>query len=169
MNSKKQSIVNTIKELGYNQRQVSVKEGGGSLSWSFDVTVRDPKVNMEAVERAVKNHESVDRCQASGEILSGGNTFIFVRATDEVKAVWASEFLPVIQVASERLVTLEKNQGANINDNYSLSRGYNGYGYRLTYWKNKETCGNSVGYEYMTDLSTVAVQLHIHNQKIQAI
>lgn len=114
----KSNIVAAIKALGYNSRQVSVRKNPCSTEWSFDVTIRDPKVNMAAVGGAVKNHESIDRCQASGEILAGGNTYIHVKGTDEVKAEWAKPFIPMIEVAMGKISPENKN--AEIMKGYSL-------------------------------------------------
>ncbi|MCD8875437.1 hypothetical protein K2V74_14030 [Mammaliicoccus sciuri] len=63
------------KELGYTNRQISVKNNWSSI----DVVIKDDSVDREAVEKIAKPLEEVDRCEVTGEILAGGNTFVFVR------------------------------------------------------------------------------------------
>lgn len=163
MSNYKERIVNAIKALGYNSRQVSVKDNGGSLNWSFSVTVRDPKVNMEAVEQAAKGFQEIDRCQASGEILSGGNVYIRVKATEEVEEQWAKEFLPMLEEAAAKIEDGQK--GVRVNDNYSL---YHVYGdiYSLYFFASKTGCGVPVGYDRMS-LKSAALVMRKHNEKIQ--
>ena len=106
-------------KLGYNSRQVSVKERPGGLSWSFTLTVRDPKVNLKKVEEFAKGNESIDRCPASNKILSGGNTFMFVRVTDEVEAVWAEKYIDEVNSALSEMRSSSCNS-VRVNDRVSL-------------------------------------------------
>jgi hypothetical protein len=82
MNTKEkaQDIRNQVKAMGLTRKQVAVKMSPGSAIY---VTVHDPLVSLSAVERIAKTHESVRYCESSGEILSGGNTFVFVRYSDD--------------------------------------------------------------------------------------
>ncbi len=63
------------KEFGYTSRQVSVKTRHYS---SIDITIKDAGVNYKAVKEIAESHEKIDRCEQTYEILSGGNTFVFV-------------------------------------------------------------------------------------------
>ncbi|WP_436890275.1 hypothetical protein [Mammaliicoccus sciuri] len=63
------------KELGYTNRQISVKNNWSSI----DVVIKDESVDREAVEKIAYPLEEVDRCEITGEILAGGNTFVFVK------------------------------------------------------------------------------------------
>ena len=45
---------------------------------SINIEIKCPKIELEEVEKIVNKYESVSRCEYSGEILSGGNTFVFV-------------------------------------------------------------------------------------------
>jgi len=57
---------------------VSVRERPGGWSYSISLTIKDAEVDAEAVWEIANRSTSVDRCEASGEILSGGNTFVSV-------------------------------------------------------------------------------------------
>ena len=65
-------------ELGYNSRQVSVRENPGGLSTSITVRLKKPGLDFDKIKEIAERHEKVDRCERSGEILGGGNTFVFV-------------------------------------------------------------------------------------------
>ena len=67
---------------GITSRQVSVRIRHGS---SINIDINDPSVDIKEVENIAKGYESVDRCEFSGEILAGGNTFVFVDYTAKAK------------------------------------------------------------------------------------
>ena len=67
-----------LKKAGYNSRQVSVKKGRSLYNNSFRVTVKDLNVNIDKVKQICEKHEHVRQCEFSGEILGGGNNFVFV-------------------------------------------------------------------------------------------
>lgn len=68
------------KQFGATSRQISVREG----RYSIDLTIKAEGFNRKAVEKIAKQHESIDRCERTGEILSGGNTFISVNFAHEL-------------------------------------------------------------------------------------
>lgn len=72
-----------VKALNFNNRQISIRESGNS-STRIDVKIKDLSIDAKAVKRAVDEYEKIDRCHASYEILSGGNTFIFVQYDSSV-------------------------------------------------------------------------------------
>lgn len=69
-----------LKTLGYSARDVSVRSDHNSL----DITIRRNGLNVKAIKAIANSAEKIDRCEASGEILSGGNTYVFIRFSDEV-------------------------------------------------------------------------------------
>ena len=80
-------IRNQLKTLGYGARDVSVRSDHSSL----DVTIRRSGLNVAAIKRIANSFENIRRCEASGEILSGGNTFVFVRFSDDVRDAVAAQ------------------------------------------------------------------------------
>lgn len=66
-------------ELGASARDISVRISGGSIR----VDIRSCNFRKSDVERIAYQFQSIDRCKTTGEILSGGNTFVFVQYTDE--------------------------------------------------------------------------------------
>lgn len=61
-----------LKVAGFNARCVTVREHHSTLR----VTIRTPSASLTRIKEITAPFESVRRCQASGEILSGGNTFV---------------------------------------------------------------------------------------------
>lgn len=83
-------------ELGYNAKQVSVKNRD-YLELVF--TIRDADVEISKVKEFASQFEHIRRDYASGEILSGGNTFVDVKLSDEVRAQLEEKYLPIVEPA----------------------------------------------------------------------
>lgn len=113
----KEKITAKIKELGYNSRQVSVRSRHAGYSSALLVTIRDASISINKIEEAIASFEKIDRCHLTGEILSGGNTFIDVEYNDEAKAKIAAPFVELVKNA---MVTTSGNSGENIVDSYVL-------------------------------------------------
>ena len=64
-------------ELGLNARKVGVRTGYGGYSKSIYVTVKVP-VPIKPVAEIAERQEKIWRCDYTGDILAGGNTFVFV-------------------------------------------------------------------------------------------
>ena len=75
-------------ELGLNSRQVSVR----SDSCSIHVTIKVP-APKSPIEAIAKTAESIDRCEYSGEILSGGNTYVSVTYAEGILESYAKSVL----------------------------------------------------------------------------
>ena len=69
-NELKKEIRNAVPELKH--RDISVRYDS-----SYRIEVKK-LVDLDRVEEVANKYESYQRCQASGEILQGGNTFVFV-------------------------------------------------------------------------------------------
>lgn len=72
------SIRTALKAAGMSNRQVSVKSSRYSMGSSVTVEILDLSVNMALVKKIAMAHETCRRCEVTGDILSGGNRFIFV-------------------------------------------------------------------------------------------
>ena len=70
-------IRNELKAIGITSKHISVvKDSWGSIRLTLKVEESD--LDMKAVSAIAYKHESIDRCEVSGEILMGCNTFISI-------------------------------------------------------------------------------------------
>jgi hypothetical protein len=92
---KTKEIRKTLKaEHGYTARQVSVRPP----HWgSIVVTVKDPAVDFNAVHRVAHEQEHVRRCEISGDILRGGNTFVDVKWDEAVLKQFQETYLQQLE------------------------------------------------------------------------
>jgi hypothetical protein len=67
-----------LKGAGYGTKQVSVRNDSYSMGSTVHVRIKDPAVPLAKVEAIANRSERVDRDEATGEILSGGNMFVEV-------------------------------------------------------------------------------------------
>jgi hypothetical protein len=92
-----------LKAAGFNARRVTVRAAHSSLY----VTIRDAAVSLSAVEAIANRFSVIHRCETTGDILEGGNTFVTIAYTDEVLAPVKAEILAVLAPApSDVYVTL---------------------------------------------------------------
>lgn len=71
-------IKSYLKSKGIDTKKVSIKHKWCGYSESFDITIKDINININEVEKLVKQFESIDYDEVTGEILQGGNSYIFV-------------------------------------------------------------------------------------------
>jgi hypothetical protein len=69
------NIRKELKEINYTNKQVKVKT---TPSQAINVDIIDWTVINEEVKQIAAKYESFERDEITGEILAGGNTFVFV-------------------------------------------------------------------------------------------
>lgn len=74
-NERLAAIRKELKEHGYNNRRVGVRFSGYSAIY---VTIKELAIDKKEIENIAMKYESYSRDERTGEILSGGNTFVFV-------------------------------------------------------------------------------------------
>lgn len=82
-----------LKSAGLGTKQVSVKT---ERSGSVRVTILAASVGSAAVSEIASTEEKIRRCEASGEILQGGNTFVFVSHADDVREALVAEAVAAV-------------------------------------------------------------------------
>ena len=76
-----------------DNKSFSVSTRGGHVR----VTIKTPLVEIEDVQEYLKSqYESIDRCEYTGDILSGGNTFVFVSYDSEMITKITEQFKLVL-------------------------------------------------------------------------
>lgn len=71
-------VADFLKTKGYNRTKVSVKHSYYGYDDGYKVTVKDVSIPLEKIKELVLKFRSVDYDERSGEILSGGNTYVDV-------------------------------------------------------------------------------------------
>jgi hypothetical protein len=90
-----QTLRAALKAAGFNARRVTVRQNHSTLY----VTIRDAWTSLTQVKAIADKFEVVRRCEASGEILCGGNIFVNVRYTDELVKPAQAAILVVLDPA----------------------------------------------------------------------
>ncbi|MEP2026958.1 MAG: hypothetical protein ABJH98_17930 [Reichenbachiella sp.] len=151
--SKAQRIKKQLKDqIGYNQKQVSVREQPGGRSWSFTFTIRDSNVDYHQLKAFANTCQSYDRCEASGEILSGGNTFTHIEISDSVKDEWSSYYLKKLESVNH---LFNETSGTSVDD---FTIYLNGQHMKIFYH------GIPMAKSH-TSLPTLALAMHLEIQK----
>lgn len=76
-------IKKRLKSYGLNVDGISISRDSGGYSDAWHITGSGAKHDLKTIEKIVKRKlEHYDVDERTGEILSGGNTFVFVRDTD---------------------------------------------------------------------------------------
>nr|DAS74595.1 MAG TPA: Large polyvalent protein associated domain 29 [Caudoviricetes sp.] len=72
-----------LKKAGYNNRKLSIKSGYCGYSSHIDITIKfeiegNPRENEEVIKikNIAQKFKQIDRCDVTGEILEGGNTYV---------------------------------------------------------------------------------------------
>jgi len=92
-----QTLRASLKAAGFNARRVTVRDNHSTLY----VTIRDAWASLTEVKAIADEFRVVHRCEATGEILCGGNTFVDVRYTDELIEPTKAAILVVLQPAPD--------------------------------------------------------------------
>lgn len=91
------AIRDDLKAAGIARKDYSIKTSYPGYSQSCHIYIKNPLVRSSVVENLVKKYESVDRDERNGEILAGGNTYIFVQYEYGLFDNVAIELLPIAQ------------------------------------------------------------------------
>ena len=102
-----QKIRAELKGLGITNKQVSVRTSNGSVR----VVILDLNINKQALTDKIRKYESYEVCERSGEILQGGNTFVFVDYDYTILSKWRKEF--VEPLTNEMIKDYQDTEGKN--------------------------------------------------------
>jgi hypothetical protein len=87
-------VRNAIKKLGYNSRQISVRDGGGCYETCIKVTIKNLDIDIDEIKKVCNTFVSVSYDERSYEILAGGNTFVNVSYDWEVVRDEEKKYIP---------------------------------------------------------------------------
>jgi hypothetical protein len=138
------AIRSELKAAGYNQKRVSVRKRS---TGSVNVEILDPTANVEEIENIAKKYESYDRDERTGEILCGGNTFVFVDVSEAVKEAWAAPYMEAAENALQEAEGLEGG-GTGVRVSIPNVEGFvifkNGYKTFALHYFSEGHCGSRI-------------------------
>lgn len=83
-----------FKSQGWGRNEISVRSSNYSMGSSVRISIKSPIVDHDTCEQVAGCEEIVHRCEMSGDILGGGNFFVFVEwdweVRDEIAAPWVA-------------------------------------------------------------------------------
>jgi len=86
-----------LKSAGYNSRRATVRHDHSTLR----VTIRDASAPLSTIKAIADQFRSVRYCEATGEILCGGNTFVDVDYLPELVAPIAAAVAALLAPAGD--------------------------------------------------------------------
>lgn len=143
-----------LKQRGISSRDVSIRSdyyAGGS---SIRIKVKNPNVSTKLVEEIANAHESIRRCEMTGEILSGGNRFVFVEYAHETYIIFESRYLAAVQVAADVLNGESDSTLIPVEGTPYLIGKWNG-GYSI--WDQTSRCGD--GYDVKAVAQSIGAKM----------
>lgn len=142
-------------ELGLTARQVSVRTSRGS---AVNIEIKDPTADFAQIEAIASRQEVIHR-DGFGEILGGGNTFVFVHWSTEARTERASRHLSSATKAIAELEAAGRDsnilipivdKGAENGPEVLIGWDQPGFGYRV--WN-----GNTAGMHVNTAECAAAI------------
>ena len=103
-----------IKAAGIPARSVSVRVQYAGYSTSINVRIKDISVGRKQVEKIAKEYRDVSYDERSGEILEGGNTYVFVDYDYEMMTAERNKHL---ETARDIVTAHRGNEGVEIARN----------------------------------------------------
>jgi hypothetical protein len=99
-----------------------------TYSGGASINVRVISGNIDTAKQIANQYRNVSRCEVTGEILSGGNTYVFVEWADETINAKAAE---IDAVCGSEIRALGEKQSVNVlNSSFAVIRGF-GYDFHV--------------------------------------
>ncbi len=118
-------------KYGWTARQVGVRCRSCNYSSSIEVTIKDPKVKAHLVRPIVEQFAHVRRCEMSGDILAGGNTFTRISYDDALVRAKTLEVVPLLSDEPGRAVEIGPFSAARENAHWKPELGV------YTFWRTR--------------------------------
>jgi hypothetical protein len=105
------TIRTALKAMGYSSREISVRGESYSMGSSITVTVKVRGVDLKAIKAVAEKAQRIDRCELTGEILTGGNRFVEVDYSWELVRELSAQVRAEAEVA---LASMKANPGVAV-------------------------------------------------------
>lgn len=83
------AVNNEIKSLGLKRSDVSVSVKIVGFEDAIRVQAKHEDVDLALLDKTLKKFNKIDRCERSGEILSGGNVYLTILDVNGYTANWS--------------------------------------------------------------------------------
>ena len=125
-----------LKAAGFTNKDYSIRVREAGYDTSVRIYIKNPMVQVSNIEAIVSCYKTIDRDERTGEILSGGNTFVFCKYED---GIFDEVIMPLI----------EKSKNVFFSSK----------------WDEKKIAENEVSEIYMTKINSVEKVLYMYNKK----
>lgn len=106
-----------LKELGYNRNMVSVTSDYDSMH----ITVKAIDVDFKKVAELANSYEKLDRDEMTGEILQGGNTYVYIDYSETLMGSLENKYMSKAQEIFEAI------QNSNDLENIFIKDGVHAF------------------------------------------
>lgn len=108
------AIRKELKENGITRKDISVRVRDSLYDTAVYITIKNPMIRKSDVEKIVAKYDQVEHDKRTGEILAGGNTYIFIDYEYGVVEKAAAELVPIAEMVLNHRA---KYSGHKIADN----------------------------------------------------
>lgn len=130
-----QKIRADLKEAGFKARDISVRTRNGGYEEAVYVKIKSPYIKIAEVKDICLKYKNVRYDERCGEILAGGNTFVFVDYEyglfDEVSKPFMGQAKELLAKLKESSFTIDIADGfylfKSLNEIFVKSRKDGGY------------------------------------------
>lgn len=89
-NELRKQVRETVKNFGLTNKDVSISVKCSGFSDRVDIRAKR-EIDFKGLQIALSKFKQIDYCSASGEILGGGNTFVFIHHPDGYLRDWTRD------------------------------------------------------------------------------
>jgi len=120
-----------LKKIGISNRRVSVRAENYSMGSSINIEIKDATIAMSTVKAIAEKQERIDRCEITGDILSGGNRYLHISYSTEASAERAAPYIDAVREAMEAIGTEPTNALTSITGTGILLGSDRNMGFQL--------------------------------------
>lgn len=150
-------IRTALKSIGISNRRVSVRAENYSMGSSINIEIKDATIAMSTVKAIAETQERIDRCEITGDILSGGNRYLHISYSPEASAERAAPYIESVREAMEAIGREPTNALTSITGTEILVGSDRMGGFQL--WNgskagmhfNTAECGARVAADYISE------------------
>lgn len=128
MKEKAQALKKELKAKGYNLKDFSIRTN----AYEMRIKIKNVEINKTTIEEIARKYEHVDYDERLGEILAGGNEFVFVEYDVDFSTIYEQYKNKAIELLEtiEQEIATHGSWGTYIQDGFLLMKS-NDFEYRI--------------------------------------